>query len=97
MSDRAKKSTKKKPSDSVILVDRKAFLSALELTSICLQAMGDEFESLRVATQMPKEMRKAMMQIVSAHLRNVSVISSTFQLSMYDPIDPEGNKGRDLN
>lgn len=97
MSRRRPKSSNKRPSDSVILVDRKAFLSALELTSLVLQSMGDEFESLRVATRIPKETRKVLMQVVGAHMNNMAIISSRFQLSMYDPLDPKGTKSRDLN
>lgn len=46
---------------------------------------------------MHPETRKALIQIIGIHLRNVAAISGSFQESMYDPIDPEGTRGRDVN
>lgn len=97
MSSKPKKRKNKKPPSDVILVDRKAFLSALGITSAVMQALGDEFESLRRAVQMDPEMRKALLQVVSVHLKNVAAISTSFQLSIFDPVDPDGTKGKDLN
>ena len=92
-----KSSKKKKPSDNVILVDKRAFLSAMQLTSHVLQALGDEFEMLRSARDMPTELRKALLQTTGIHLQNVAHVSTAFQMSLFDPVDPDGTKARDLN
>lgn len=98
MSNRSKRSTKgKKPLTKLILVNRKDFVSAFRLMSHALQAMGDEFEMFRASKEMDPELRSSMMHVVSAHLNNLSHISTAFQLSIYDPIDPDGTQGRDLN
>lgn len=98
MNSKPKKSSKKKPLDSVIMVDRRSFLSAMNMLSVIIQAMGDEFESFRSAKQsMDPEMRRTLMQLTGAHMQNVSALSAALQMSMYDPIDPDGSKGRDLN
>src|SRR5690606_456504 len=82
----------------VVSLDRRAFLSTMQLMSAVMQAMGDEFESFRVAKgAMDPELRKAMMQLTGAHLQNVSTISHALQASLFDPMDPDGTKGRDLN
>lgn len=98
MSDVSEESGKgKKKVHPAIMVDREAFLSALGLTSALIQAMGDELEDLRGADHLPKDLRKALMQVVDVHLQNVAVISATFQLSIHDPSNPDIHKDRELN
>ena len=90
MSKRSKKSSKKVIPSSAMLVDRKAFLSAIGITSYILQVMGDEMEQLRQAKEMNPEVRKALIKIVAANLQNVAQVSLALNHSVYDPIDPEG-------
>lgn len=97
MSSRVSRSKKKKPLEDGILISRKAFLSAIQLTSVILQAMGEEFENLRASKEMDPKMRKALMQLTSAHLQNVSGLSHALQCSVMDPLDPEGTKPQALN
>ncbi len=93
----AKKSSRKRDPETVILVDRKAYLSACTLTSVAMQAMGDEFEFLRSAEGMNPQHRKDMMMLVKTHIRSMSAISHALQLSIHDLEDPDGTRGRDLN
>lgn len=98
MSSISKRSTKrKKIRKEFIIVNRKDFQNTFAMLSHALQAMGEEFEMFRSDKDMPKDMRSALMHVVSAHIQNVSHVSAALQMSIYDPIDPDGTKGRDLN
>lgn len=91
-----KKKHKTIPHDAIV-VNREAFLSALHLTSVVIQALGDEYESLRTAKLMNPDMRNTLMQVIGVHLRNVSSVSAAFQASLFDPIDPDNTKGKRVN
>lgn len=94
---RPKSGKKKKKPHSAILVSRRAFLEALKITSTVLQLMGDEFESVRSASNIPVDEKQAILGVVGTHMKNVSTISDAFQAALYDPIDPDGTLGQALN
>lgn len=96
-SRRRRSSKRKKDLPSAILVVRRDFLQAMRLLSHALEAMGEEFEMFRSDEALDPELRQSAMHIVSAHINNLSHVSAALQMSIYDPIDPNGTKGRDLN
>jgi len=91
-----RKSKKKKPPEKFILVDREAFLSATQLTSIICQSLGEEIEALRQAN-LAKEVKFPLRDALAACLKNTATIARALQLCIYDDSDPFGTKLRDLN
>lgn len=81
----------------VIMVDRKAFLSALRTVSAIIQSMGDEFELIRSDDGLDSYTRKTLLQLIGVHLKNVASLGISLQESMHDPLDPDGTKGKELN
>lgn len=97
MSSVSKKSKKKKIPSNAILLDRKAFLSVIGITSHVLSAMSDEIEMVRTSKEMPDPVRKALRQVIGAHLQNVAMLSHALQNCVMDPLDPEGTRLLDLH
>lgn len=93
----SKKSKKKSIPSNVILLDRKAFLSVIGITSTILDAMSDEIEMIRTSKTMSDDVRKALRQVTSAHLQNVAMLSHALNNCVMDPLDPEGTRLQDLH
>lgn len=92
------KKPKKKPVPSnAILLDRRAFLSVIGITSTILDAMSDELEMIRTSKTMSKDVRKALQQVTSAHLQNAAMLSHALTNCVMDPLDPEGTRLQDVH
>lgn len=85
---------KKKILRPVIVVDRAAFLQSLNIISSVIQAMGEEFQSAR-DSGMDRETKRALMQVISAHLKNLSLVSYAVQSCIVTSETLNGSK--DLN
>ena len=79
------------------MVRRREFKSAFQLTADVLEFMGEEFEMVRSDKTLDKQLRSALMEVMSAHLQNMSAVSAMFQASIYNPIDPDNTGNRNLN
>lgn len=97
MSSRSKRSKKKQIPSRAILIDRKAFLSVIGITSSILDAMSSEVEAFRTSKTMPKDVKQLALQVASAHLQNVAMLSHALNNCVMDPLDPEGTRLSDLH
>ena len=96
MSKRSNKSRKKSVPDNAILIDRKAFLSVIGLTSQILDTLSEEVEMYRTSKSIPPEVKEALERVTTAHLANSQMLSFAIQNCVMDPLDPEGMRPVEL-
>lgn len=80
-----------------MLVDRKAFLSVIGITSMVLDAMSDEMQAVKESKAMTPEAQRASRQLISAHLQNVANLAHALSHCVVDPEDLAGTRMPGLN